>query len=58
VSSEAKKYGKVNVVATGDNKSVPDPSSWKLSPGDRDLQHTALACDSVPNLHVAHVDFR
>ncbi|KAI3438601.1 hypothetical protein D9Q98_001024 [Chlorella vulgaris] len=31
-AGEAKKYGKVNVVATGDNKSVPDPSSWKLSP--------------------------
>lgn len=25
----------MNVVATGDNKSVPDPATWKLSPGDR-----------------------
>jgi phosphoserine aminotransferase len=31
--SEAKKYcAKVNVAATGDNKSIPAPSSWTLSP--------------------------
>jgi hypothetical protein len=30
--AEAKKYAKVNVAATGDNKSVPDPASWTLSP--------------------------
>jgi phosphoserine aminotransferase len=30
-AGEAKKYAKVNVVATGDNKSVPDPATWKLS---------------------------
>ena len=31
--AEAKKYAKVNVAATGDNKSIPETSSWKLSPG-------------------------
>lgn len=31
-AGEAKKYAKVNIVATGDNKSVPAPSTWKLSP--------------------------
>lgn len=30
-AGEAKKYAKVNIVATGDNKSVPDPSTWNLS---------------------------
>jgi hypothetical protein len=34
LTAEAKKYAKVNVVATGDNKSVPDPSSWNLNAGD------------------------
>lgn len=32
--AEAKKYAKVNIVATGDNKSVPDPSTWNLSAGE------------------------
>lgn len=31
-AEEAGKYAKVNVVAKGDNKSIPDASSWKLSP--------------------------
>lgn len=31
-AGEAKKYAKVNVAATGDNKSVPDPNAWNLSP--------------------------
>ena len=30
--AEAKKYAKVNVAATGDNKSMPDPASWTLFP--------------------------
>lgn len=32
--TEAKKYVKVNVAATGDNKSVPARDSWNLSPGE------------------------
>lgn len=31
-TDEAKKYCNVNVVTKGDNKSIPDPSTWKLSP--------------------------
>ena len=31
-AGEAKKYCKVNIVATGDNKSVPPAAEWKLSP--------------------------
>lgn len=31
-ASEAKKYAQVNVVATGDNKSLPPAASWSLSP--------------------------
>ena len=30
-AEEAAKYATVNVVAKGDNKSIPDPGSWKLS---------------------------
>ena len=30
--AEAKKYAQVNVAATGDNKSVPAPATWALSP--------------------------
>lgn len=29
--TEAKKYCKVNVAATGDNKSIPARDSWNLS---------------------------
>ncbi len=31
-AGEAKKYCKVNIVATGDNKSIPPAAEWKLSP--------------------------
>lgn len=31
-ASEAKKYAQVNIVATGDNKSLPPAASWNLSP--------------------------
>lgn len=31
-ASEAKKYSTVNIAATGDNASIPAPSSWKLTP--------------------------
>ncbi|KAG7667436.1 hypothetical protein Ndes2526B_g02023 [Nannochloris sp. 'desiccata'] len=31
-ASEAKKYCNVNIVATGDNKSVPAAGTWKFSP--------------------------
>lgn len=31
-ASEAKKYANVNVVATGDNKSIPAAGTWALSP--------------------------
>ena len=30
-AEEGKKYANVNIVAKGDNKSVPDRESWKLS---------------------------
>lgn len=30
-AGEAKKYVKVNVAATGDNKSLPAAASWNLS---------------------------
>ncbi|KAL4445818.1 hypothetical protein ABPG77_009017 [Micractinium sp. CCAP 211/92] len=30
-AGEAKKYAKVNIAATGDNKSVPEPATWNLS---------------------------
>jgi phosphoserine aminotransferase len=30
-AQEAGKYAKVNIVAKGDNNSIPDPSTWKLS---------------------------
>ena len=30
-AEEAKKYANVNIVAKGDNKSVPDRQSWNLS---------------------------
>lgn len=32
-AAEAKKYAAVNVAATGDNKSVPPPEAWNLTPG-------------------------
>lgn len=32
--AEAKKYAKANIVATGDNKSIPDSSMWNLSAGE------------------------
>jgi phosphoserine aminotransferase len=40
--SEAKKYAKVNVAATGDNKSVPAASELKLSAGARYVHY----CDN------------
>ena len=32
-AEEAGKYATVNVVAKGDNKSIPDAGSWKVTPG-------------------------
>ncbi len=34
-AGEAKKYAKVNIVASGDNKSIPPTADWKLSPDAR-----------------------
>lgn len=41
-ASEGKKYANVNIVATGDNKSIPDPSTWKLSPNAKYVHY----CDN------------
>ena len=41
-AEEAGKYCKVNIAAKGDNKSVPDRSIWKLTPGARYLHY----CDN------------
>ncbi|CAL5221537.1 g3747 [Coccomyxa viridis] len=41
-AEEAGKYCKVNIAAKGDNKSVPDRSTWKLTPGARYLHY----CDN------------
>ena len=41
-AGEAKKYAKVNIVATGDNKSVPAAASWALSPAAKYVHY----CDN------------
>lgn len=41
-ADEAKKYNKVNIVVKGDNKSVPAPSTWNLTPGARYVHY----CDN------------
>ena len=41
-AGEAKKYAKVNVAATGDNKSIPDLSTWNLSPNAKYVHY----CDN------------
>ncbi len=41
-ASEAKKYCNVNIAATGDNKSIPDVSTWNLSPNAKYVHY----CDN------------
>ena len=41
-AEEAAKYCKVNIAAKGDNKSVPDRSTWQLTPGARYVHY----CDN------------
>ena len=41
-AGEAKKYAAVNVAATGDNKSVPAPATWALTPGAKYVHY----CDN------------
>ncbi|KAG2496816.1 hypothetical protein HYH03_005222 [Edaphochlamys debaryana] len=48
---EADKYCKVNVAAKGDNKSVPAPSTWKLSPDSKYVHY----CD---NETIGGVEFK
>ncbi|KXZ53964.1 hypothetical protein GPECTOR_6g883 [Gonium pectorale] len=48
---EAKKYCNVNVAAKGDNKSVPDPATWKLSADSRYVHY----CD---NETIGGVEFK
>ena len=58
-AEEAGKYCKVNIAAKGDNKSVPDGSTWKLTPGARYLHYCdnetiqgATASQKVSHCHV------
>ena len=41
-ASEAKKYASVNIVATGDNKSLPPAATWALSPAAKYVHY----CDN------------
>lgn len=41
-ASEAKKYATVNIVTTGDNASIPAPSTWSLSPNAKYVHY----CDN------------
>ncbi|PNH11062.1 Phosphoserine aminotransferase, chloroplastic [Tetrabaena socialis] len=48
---EAKKYTNVNIAAKGDNKSIPEVSTWKLSPDARYVHY----CD---NETIGGVEFK
>ena len=50
-AEEAAKYCKVNIAAKGDNKSVPDRSTWQLTPGARYVHY----CDNETIQGVANV---
>jgi phosphoserine aminotransferase len=50
-AEEGKKYTKANVAAKGDNKSVPAPSTWKLSDGSKYVHY----CD---NETIGGVEFK
>ena len=41
-AEEAGKYVTVNIAAKGDNKSIPDPSTWSLTPGAKYVHY----CDN------------
>ena len=41
-AEEAAKYCTVNIAAKGDNKSIPDPSTWKLTEGSKYVHY----CDN------------
>jgi phosphoserine aminotransferase len=48
---EGQKFSKANLVAKGDNKSVPAPSTWKLTPGSKYVHY----CD---NETIGGVEFK
>ncbi len=48
---EGQKFSKANLAAKGDNKSIPPPSTWKLTPGSKYVHY----CD---NETIGGVEFK
>ena len=48
---EGQKFSKANLAAKGDNKSIPAPSTWKLTPGSKYVHY----CD---NETIGGVEFK